>query len=317
MNCNKMIFTVIAVHLGFLCLAEPLDISSLCTDLEGIKTEVKYPSQAVIAEHQHAIDEQLKQNDTVRSVLKGGVGIGLLGAAYLVFKDYKLVGPDDHIHQQALARQVVAISAYLKEKFPDMSVDTALKISEAGGSWFDTCKQFVAYEILALGAMYIKDFVFNQIFYDTSIEWFSKEQTTIESIYEELDSLHKDMQELKKGSMYITPYQADRYVNGLIRLHNACIDELEKIIGYVNCRGKLSQKNAALYGDVRLGVYLYARAYNLAQILDGYKNTYHAAMTNDQRVAQILGMFNEIYHFSVDLNSSLTGFKRFEQRNRS
>ena len=120
---------------------------------------------------------------------------------------------------------------------------------------------------------------------------------------------------LKNGSIYITRYQADRYMNSLIHLHNALIAELEMVIGYI--QGKVIQMKThltQLQGDATVGQYLHKRSSDLAQKLHDLKETYVLHTKDDERMLTIIETFDQIQQFSLELNSSLSSFKRFEQQ---
>ncbi len=292
--------------------ADPVDAHRVTIDLIGIRTEVRFPSETQIHQHQVKITEDLKKNSLLRLGAKGAMYVGVLGLCYTVFRDYKIVSAAQLQEQTAQnAAWVYALITELKKKFPDISIPQQTPAITTG--WGDSMWNFLSFVCQNLALMQVSELVTTKIFHEVSIEWFSKQQTSLESVYEELSALGTDIQALKNGSIYITRYQADRYMNSLIHLHNALVTELEMVIGYIH--SKMAQMKGHLihlHGDAAVGQYLHKRASDLAQKLHDLKENYVLHKNDDERMLTIIHMFDHMQQFSLELNSSLSSFKRFE-----
>ncbi len=294
--------------------ADPVDVHQVPIDLIGIRTEVRFPSEIQIHQHQVKITEDLKKNSLLRLGVKGAMYAGVLGLCYTVFRDYKIVSASQLQEQTAQnAVWIYALITELKKKFPDISIPQHTPAITTG--WGDSMWNFLSFVCQNLALMQISELVTTKIFHEVSIEWFSKQQTALESVYKELSALGVDIQALKNGSIYITRYQADRHVKSVIHLHNALVTELEMVIGYIH--GKMIEMKGHLthlQGDATVGLYLHKRSSDLAQKLHDLKETYKLHTKDDERVLTIIEMFDHIQQFSLELDSSLSSFNRCEQK---
>lgn len=294
----------------------------------GIHTPVVSISKTAIQDHKVQIAQTLQQKELLRKVVSGGVGVGiglgLLVACYSMYNNYRFVDVqelnDQNIHHLAFIATVVE---RLKEKIPGIQdlpnmeahVAQARELFEARarkgwGEWFLGLGAFIV-QGLALNRM--QQLVADELFHELSVDWFTTQKTAIESVYKELSALNLDINGLKSGSVYITRYQADRYANSLIRLSNAFMHELEAIIGYINAQAeRLHMAAGNAQGDHLLGTYLEQRASAVAQTMHEFSQHYEHHTTNDERVMTIGAMFDCIRQFSLEVNSSLNSFKRFE-----
>ncbi len=292
--------------------ADTGDNHQMPVELAGIKTEVQFPSQTQIEQHQAHIAHDLKWNSLLRMSIKGAIYAGAIGLCYGIFRDYKVVSRTQLDEQTAQnVAWMAAVVAEVQKKMPDLELPQHPIRIKTG--WGDSMWSFMSFVCQNLALMHISELVNTKIFHDVSVEWFTKQQTALESIYKELGSMGTDIQTLKKGSIYITQYQADRYANSLIRLHNALLNELEMVIGYIQVQVlQMKTHVTQLQGDAVVGQYLHKRAADLAQKLHDLKETYTLHSKDDERILTIVEMFDQIQQFSVELNSSLSSFKRFE-----
>lgn len=294
--------------------ADPVDAYQVPIELIGIRTEVQFPSKIQIHQHQVRITDDLQKSSLLRLGVKGAMYAGVIGLCYTVFRDYKIkIVSASQLQEQSAqnAAWVYALITELRKKFPDISIPQHTPAITTG--WGDSMWNFLSFVCQNMALMHISELVTTKIFHEVSIEWFSKQQTALESVYKELSELSVDIQALKSGSIYITRYQADRYVKSVIHLHNALVTELEMVIGYIDTKmdqmkGHLTQ----LQGDATVGLYLHKRSSDLAQKLHDLKETYKLHTKDDERILIIIEMFDHIQQFSLELNSSLSSFKRFE-----
>ncbi len=309
-----LIASLILLPLSGSLSADPSDIYQVPTDLIGIRTEVRFPSETQIHQHQTKVADDLKKNSLLRLGIKGAMYTGLLGLCYTVFRDYKIVSAAQLQEQSAQnAAWVYALIIELKKEFPNISIPQHTPAITTG--WGDSMWNFLSFVCQNLAFMQISELVTTKVFHEVSIEWFSKQQTALESVYKELSALGIDIQAIKQGSIYITHYQADRYMNSLIQLHNAFIVELEKAIGYIDCTVKSLKTNLTQHqGEAMVGSYLHKRASDLARKLHDLKEAYTSHKKDDERVLTIIETLDQIQQFSLELNSSLSSFKRFEEQ---
>jgi hypothetical protein len=287
-----------------------------------ISVEVRFPSKTLIEEHQAKIVAELKQNYYLQNGIRVGVGLAGLAVCYALYKNYviRIYGPQD-VLSLSDSQKVDLMYTFLPTKFPDFSSsDNQL---EQNIGWIPSIASGTTAVVKGLGILAVQAFSLQflnktgaQIFHDNSVEWFSSEKTSLLEIYDELAAMKEFMHvgALKNKSFYITQYQADQYVSSLIRLYNAIVLELEPIIGYVNYKShEMNLHQNHLYGDAVLGDYLFKRAYDVAQEMYEIRSAYPSYTDNDQRVTAIIKMFDYIELFSLELNSALGSFKRFEK----
>ena len=316
MKSMRIVLTVslILSSLSGALSADTVDAYQVPTDLIGIRTEVRFPSETQIHQHQVKITDDLKKNSLMRLGLKGAMYAGVFGLFYTVFSEYKIVSGAQLQEQTAQnAAWVYALVTKLKEEFPNIVIPQHTPAITIG--WGDSVWNFLSFVCQSMALTQISELVSTKIFHEVSIEWFRKQQTVLESVDKELSALGDDIQALKNRSIYITRYQADRYVNSLIQLHNALVPELEMVIGYIDTKmaqmkGHLTQ----LQGDVTVGQYLHKRASDLARKLHELKETYKLHTKDNERILTIIEMFDHIKQFSLELDSSLSSFNRFETK---
>lgn len=315
---------------SFLCLqsVEPVDYQGI-SSLMGIHTPVQFPSNISINEYKHQIEKDLYRNNVIRGAIKGGVSIGvaagILAICYSIYNNYKFVNVTQLHGQMTQYLAVVgAVVDDLKKKFPQVSIDApemqeqVKKIkdmleAQAKQGWGEWAWSFGVFIGQSLALSHVHNIMANEVFHDVTVEWFSIHRTALESIYKELSALDLDIAALKSRSMYITQYQADRYANSLIRLSNALITDLESVIGYINMRVEhLNLMASDVHGDHFLGNYLEQRAAALATKMQELSASYQKQTQDDERIATIVSMFGHIKQLSLEINSSLSGFKRFE-----
>jgi hypothetical protein len=277
-----------------------------------ISVEVRFPSKTLVEEHQAKIVAELKQNYYLQNGIRIGVGLAGLAVCYALYHEYtiRIYGPQDKF-APVMVEQMYAFL----EKDPAFLLHCRSQINnpEQDAGWVATIasgtttvvKGLVVLAAQALSLQFLNK-TGAQIFHDNSVEWFSREKTSLLEIYDELAAMKEFMHigALKNRSFYITQYQADQYVSSLIRLYNAIVLELEPIIGYVNYKShemNLHQNH------------LFKRSYDIAQEMHEIRSAYPNYTDNDQRVTAIIKMFDYIELFSLELNSALGGFKRFEK----
>lgn len=323
--------SVLAICL-FLLSSVNLFAQDLLQDVGGqrpgvISVEVRFPSKTLIEERQVEIAAELKQNYYLQNGIIVGMGIGALAVCYALYNNYniRIFGPHDILPLSAYQKGEQAY-AFLQENNPAFLVYTikhTVNNPEQDAGWVPTIATgtvATAKWLAALaGQMFALQFLNKtgmHIFHDNSIEWFSTKKTALSEVYDELSTMKEFMRvdALKNRSSYITQYQADQYVSSLIRLYNAMVVELEPIIGYVQHKSQeMNLHQNHLYGDAVLGTYLFKRAYDIGQEIHQIKSAYADYTDNDQRVTAVIKMFDYIELFSLELNSALGGFKRFEK----
>lgn len=288
----------------------------------GISVEVRFPSKTLIEEHQAEIAAEFKQNYYLQNGIRIGIGIGVLAVCYALYNDYaiRIYGPHDKLTMRDSEILALVVDC-LQKNHSDFTL--SLNQPEQNVGWVPTIATgtvATAKWLAALaGQMFALQFLNKtetRIFHDNSIEWFSTKKTALSEVYDELSTMKEFMRvdALKNRSSYITQYQADQYVSSLIRLYNAMVVELEPIIGYVQHKSQeMNLHQNHLYGDAVLGTYLFKRAYDIGQEIHQIKSAYADYTDNDQRVAAVIKMFDYIELFSLELNSALGGFKRFEK----
>lgn len=247
--------------------------------------EVAFASKTHVKELQVEISRDLYKRYIVKNVVKGALGAGCIAACYLCHRDYKIVPIT------AIKNQIVPVPY----------------------GWWDTFWNFGTLVCQGVVINHMQYLMYTKIFNDCSIEWFSQNQTSIDAMYEELAALRLDVEHIKQQLMHITTYQADRYAYSLIHMHNAFVVEVEKLLGYINYKSDVMRiAQTHVYGDAYIGAYLYQRIQDVAQQLHEIRQQYIDCTTNDDRVLEIIKMFEAIQSFSIELTSSVTSFKRIE-----
>lgn len=281
----------------------------------GISIEVQFPRQTQIEGYQLSIASDLKQVGLVQGGVKVGVGVGLLGICYALFNDYKIINVSQIKDMISPSVQYNAMQAELIKQFPEKSFAflPCPNVEQTSG-WATMIKNFAIFagQTLALGKL---QQAMAKLFHDNSVEWFCNQRTTLNEIYDEIAELKTDVEQLKNKAKYVGRYRANQYASSLIRLHNSMVVELESVIGYIRYKIDLMKLHGThLYGDGMLGFYLYTRLYDVSEQLHRLKNDYANCTNNDERITAIIEMFDHIEQLSIELNSSLCGFKRLEKQ---
>lgn len=249
--------------------------------------EVAFASKTTIQELQTKVAQDLYQTYILKNMIKGALGAGCIAACYICHRDYKIV-------PLAAIKNEIVSTPY---------------------GWWDTFWNFGALVCQGVVVNYAQYLLSIKIFHDCSVEWFSQCKTSLGAIYEELEALKVDVEHIKQQLMHITTYQADRYAHSFIQLHNAFVSEVEKLLSYMQHKSHCMQiQNIHLHGDTYIGSYLYQRIQDTAQQLHEIREQYIACSTDEDRVMEIIKMFESIQSFSIELNSCVASFKRLEEQ---
>jgi hypothetical protein len=249
--------------------------------------EVAFASKTTIEQLQAKVAQDLYQTYIVKNVIKGALGAGCVAACYLCHRDYKIV-------PLAAIKNEIISTPY---------------------GWWDTFWNFGTLVCQGVVVNYAQYLLSIKIFHDCSIEWFSQYRTSLGALYEELEALKVDIEYIKQQLMPVTTYQADHYAYSFIHMHNAFVAEVEKLLSYMQYKSHCMQvQHAHLHGDAYIGSYLYQRMQDTAQQLHDIREQYSACSTDEDRVMEIIKMFESIQSLSIELNSCVASFKRLEEQ---
>lgn len=249
-----------------------------------VAVEVTSASMLKVKELQIETAQDLYKRYLVRNLVKGAICAGCVAACYMCQRDYKIV-----------------------------SIDQVKDMTRVPYGWIDTFWQFGGFVCQGIAASHVQYLLHTRIFHEFSIEWFAQEQTALIAIYKEIETFKVDVERLKQKLTSLNTYQSDHYLYSFVRMHNALVLEVEKMLGYIYYKSDVIRiKNAHLYGDAYIATYLYERIQDVSQVLHESKQQYDTCVTAEERAVEIIKIFECIEAFTIELNSSIASFKRLE-----
>ncbi|MEX0849846.1 MAG: hypothetical protein WD055_06460 [Candidatus Dependentiae bacterium] len=283
----------------------------------GSTVQVAFAQKGHIDMNCAQINKEINTNAWVRCVAKGAVGVTMLAACCLLFKDITFT---TGVHLNKIQEQTLENKAVLQiviSKFPDLFKDKNLAefVTDKKEGWGSTILGFATGFACNTAFGFIYSTIKSKVFYDQTIQWFVKDKTMLPRIYEEIKTVKTDIDFLKQGKHVISKIQADRYVNMLVGLHNNIVGQLEQVIAYLRYKvTALNLKLTDIQGNVWIADFLFARINAVAQKLYDAEQLYVMQQKEEERVLTICQMFDTIEQFSLELNSSLGQFALLEQK---
>ncbi len=252
-----------------------------------VSIAVMYASQQQVDEYKAQIINDAFYNNILRSSIHGGMMISVLVACYLVYNqlgvrifDKNNFTPEQQDIKKMLEQQVKIVAALNKiskefgEILEKMTIDKAGNVVASSG-WGSFFTNIMTNIVVSLGIGHILNQLQKYVLYEETIDWFRKERTNLDAVYEEFNGMHPSIENVKRGTFPVTREQADKYLNDVIRLHNALTTEVERLVAYITY--KIEKHKISITDtqhDALLGGYLFKRINTIAEQIDEFHQRY-------------------------------------------